>query len=139
VKPGARFDRVHDAARRVMVDALVSIGLLKGRASTIIKKDTDARFVLHKTSHWLGRDVHDRGRYADAEGQPRLLVPGMVLTVEPGLYVRPDEEGVPPRFRGLGVRIEDDVLVTENGSRVLTAGVPKARGEVEALVGRARG
>jgi Xaa-Pro aminopeptidase len=99
----------------------------------VLEKGTYTRFYMHRTSHWLGMDVHDRGRYHDAAGEWRLFEPGMVLTVEPGLYIRPDEKKVPPGFLGIGVRIEDDVLVTEDGHRVLTAAAPKS---VEAMCER---
>jgi Xaa-Pro aminopeptidase len=88
---------------------------------------------MHQTSHWLGLDVHDVGAYRPG-GEPRRLEPGMVFTVEPGLYVSPALEDVDPRFRGIGVRIEDDVLVTSDGCEVLTAAIPKAPEELEALV-----
>ena len=128
VRPGAPWDAPHEAARAVLLDALLEYGLLRGRRETLRKKNAAQRFALHHTSHWLGLDVHDRGRYRDERGRPRPLEPGMVLTVEPGLYVRPDEKGVPKDYLGLGIRIEDDVLVTESGSRVLTEGAPKAEG-----------
>lgn len=138
VRPGTLFDEVHEAARGVMIDGLVDLGLLKGRQGVIRKANRDARFVLHKTSHWLGRDVHDRGRYVDQGGLPRPLVPGMVLTVEPGIYVREDEKKVASAFLGLGVRIEDDVLVTESEPRVLTDGAPKSVHDLENAVGGRR-
>jgi Xaa-Pro aminopeptidase len=125
VKPGARWDAPHEAAREVLLDALLEYGLLRGPRATLKKKNAVQRFALHHTSHWLGLDVHDRGRYPDEAGAPRKLEPGMVLTVEPGLYVRADEKGVPREYRGLGIRIEDDLLVTESGARVLTEGAPK--------------
>jgi Xaa-Pro aminopeptidase len=133
---GARYTEVHDAAREVLLDALLDLGLLRGRRAVLKKKNAAQRFCLHNTSHWLGLDVHDRGRYLDEKGKPRRLVPGMVLTVEPGLYVRPDETNVPKEYLGLGVRIEDDVLVTGTGPRVLTGGAPKEPAELRAAVGR---
>ena len=126
VYPGAPWDAPHEAARTVLLDALLDLGLLKGRRDALRKKNAVQRFALHHTSHWLGLDVHDRGRYRDERGRPRPLEPGMVLTVEPGLYVRPDEARVPKEYLGLGIRIEDDVLVTESGARVLTENAPKA-------------
>ncbi|MFN7989129.1 MAG: aminopeptidase P N-terminal domain-containing protein [Thermoanaerobaculia bacterium] len=134
VRPGGRFQDVHDAAVEVLVDGLLELGLLSGKRKKVIEKGDYTRFYMHRTSHWLGMDVHDRGRYHDAKGEWRLLEPGMVLTVEPGLYVRPDEKKVPSPFLGIGVRIEDDVLVTEQGHRVLTAAAPKS---VEAMCAHA--
>jgi Xaa-Pro aminopeptidase len=88
---------------------------------------------MHRTSHWLGLDVHDVGAYV-VDGKPRVLAPGMVLTVEPGLYFAADDEAVDPRWRGIGVRIEDDVVVTQDGCEILTAAIPKAPEDVEAWV-----
>ena len=133
VRPGGRFQDVHDAAVEVLVDGLLELGLLSGKRKKAIEKGDYTRFYMHRTSHWLGMDVHDRGRYHDPKGEWRLLEPGMVLTVEPGLYVRPDEKKVPAPFLGIGVRIEDDVLVTEDGHRILTAAAPKS---VEAMCER---
>jgi Xaa-Pro aminopeptidase len=124
VKPGAAWDAPHEAAREILLDALIEYGLVRGRRAALKKSNAAQRFALHHTSHWLGLDVHDRGRYRDEAGAPRKLVPGMVLTVEPGLYVRPDETRVPKEYLGIGIRIEDDVLVTESGPRVLTEGAP---------------
>src|SRR5512140_394181 len=126
VRPAAPWDAPHEAARAVLLDALLDLGLLRGRREALKKKNAAQRFALHHTSHWLGLDVHDRGRYRDERGRPRPLEPGMVLTIEPGLYVRPDEARVPKEFLGLGIRIEDDVLVTESGARILTEDAPKA-------------
>ncbi|HSB63596.1 MAG TPA: aminopeptidase P N-terminal domain-containing protein [Thermoanaerobaculia bacterium] len=125
VGPGTPWDAPHEAAREVLLDALLELGLLRGRRAALKKKDAARRFALHHTSHWLGLDVHDRGRYRDEAGAPRKLEAGMVLTVEPGLYVRADEKGIPKEYRGLGIRLEDDVLVTEAGARVLTTAAPK--------------
>lgn len=126
VRPGASVEDVHRAAQRILAKGLVDLGLLKGRPSALLRKGATQRFTLHRTSHWLGMDVHDRGRYATPDGQPRPLAAGMVLTVEPGLYVRPDEKGVRKEWLGLGVRIEDDVLVTPRGRRVLTVAAKKS-------------
>jgi Xaa-Pro aminopeptidase len=108
------------------------LGILRGSAEEIIEKGAYRRYYMHRTSHWLGMDVHDVGLYR-VSGASRVLEPGMVLTVEPGLYVSPDDEDVPESFRGLGIRIEDDVLVTENGHEVMTAATPKLVADVEAL------
>ncbi len=135
---GARFTEIHDAAREVLLDALLDMGLLRGRRAVLKKKKAAQRFCLHNTSHWLGLDVHDRGRYLDDEGKSRPLLPGMVLTVEPGLYVCSDEKNVPKEYLGLGIRIEDDVLVTEGEPRVLTHGAPKEPEEVLSAIGSRR-
>jgi Xaa-Pro aminopeptidase len=132
VRPGATLEGAHQAAVRVLVDALVAEGLLEGSRDEILEKGLYRRFYMHRTSHWLGRDVHDVGNYAVA-GAPRPLEPGMVLTVEPGLYVPTDADDVPAGFRGVGIRIEDDVLVTETGNEVLSAAAPKQVAEIESL------
>ena len=132
VRPGATLEGAHHAAVRVLVDALLAERLLQGSADEIVEKGLYRRFYMHRTSHWLGRDVHDVGNYAVA-GAPRPLEPGMVLTVEPGLYVPADADDVPTGFRGVGIRIEDDVLVTETGNEVLSAAAPKQVAEIESL------
>ncbi|NIP79501.1 MAG: M24 family metallopeptidase [Gemmatimonadetes bacterium] len=121
VRPGATTDDVHRAALDVLVPAMVELGLLDGRPADLVHDDTAwKRCFPHNTSHWLGLDVHDVGTYAH-DGEPRPLEPGMVLTVEPGLYVPPHADDAPAPLRGIGVRIEDDVLVTADGREVLSA------------------
>ena len=134
VAPGCTVDDVHNAAVRVLVEGLVGLGALKGRVKRIIEKEKYKRFYMHRTGHWLGMDVHDVGDYR-IDDQPRVLEPGMVMTVEPGLYIAPGDEKAPRRLRGIGVRIEDDVLVTRSGREVLTSAVPKSIDEIEAIVG----
>ncbi len=129
VAPGKSFDSAHRAALEVLVQGLIDTGLVEGGVDEVIEKRTYERFYMHRTSHWLGMEVHDAGRYA-IDGASRTLEPGMVLTVEPGLYV---PEGHPSEYRGIGIRIEDDVLVTASGCDVLTVAAPKERSEVEAL------
>jgi len=136
VRPGNHWNDPHEAAVRVLTEGLVDLGLLKGRVSTLIKKERYKKFFMHRTGHWLGMDVHDVGDYR-VGGQWRLLEPGMVMTVEPGLYIRGGERGVARKWRNIGVRIEDDVLVTRDGHEVLTRSLPKDVDEVEALVGSA--
>jgi Xaa-Pro aminopeptidase len=133
VAPGASIADVHDAASRVLVDALIALGVMSGDTAEIIASGRQKPYFPHQTSHWLGLDVHDPGDYVRS-GESRILEPGMVLTVEPGLYFGPgvEESG---GFGGIGVRIEDDVLVTSDGNEVLTAALPTALDEVEALVG----
>lgn len=132
VRPGTTIDAIHTVALRVLCDALIQLGLLSGTVDAVIEQETYRRFYMHRTSHWLGRDVHDVGRYR-VDGAPRPLEPGMVFTVEPGLYIAPDATDLPEAFRGIGVRIEDDVLVTADGVDVLSAAAPKQVGEIEAL------
>jgi Xaa-Pro aminopeptidase len=131
VQPGVSFTSVHETALRALVEGLVKLGLLQGTVEEELKSDNYRRFYMHRTSHWLGLDVHDCGAY-NVDGTSRVLEPGMVLTVEPGLYVAEDEATVAERWRGIGIRIEDDVLVTVHGHEVLTAGIPKTVEEVEA-------
>ncbi|MRG90515.1 aminopeptidase P N-terminal domain-containing protein [Polyangium spumosum] len=130
VKPGTTVDAIHDITVRTLVSGLVREGLLSGDVNEIIEKETYKRLYPHRTSHWLGMDVHDVGHYY-RDGEARLLEPGMVLTIEPGLYVAPDDEKAPAECRGIGIRIEDDILVTATGYEVLTADIPKAPDEVE--------
>ncbi|MCY4467096.1 MAG: Xaa-Pro aminopeptidase [Thiotrichales bacterium] len=134
VAPGRTFDDVHMAAVQVLVEGLVDLGAIKGRVKRIIEKEKYKRFYMHRTGHWLGMDVHDVGDYR-IDDQSRMLEPGMVMTVEPGLYIRPDDEKAPKRLRGIGIRIEDDVLVTKAGRDVLTSAVPKSIDDIEAIVG----
>ncbi len=132
VRPGVRFSEVHQRATEILVDGLREFGILSGQTKEIIEKGEHRRFFMHGTSHWLGMDVHDVGKYKLGE-ESRILEPGMVLTVEPGLYIAEDAEGVSNRYRGIGVRIEDDVLVTAEGHEVLTAAIPKELDDLESL------
>jgi Xaa-Pro aminopeptidase len=135
IKPGVRFDDVHEAALRVLVEGMIDLGLVKGPLDDAIATAAYRRYYMHRTSHWLGMDVHDVGLYR-VGGDSRALEPSMVLTVEPGIYISPDDESVPESMRGVGIRIEDDVLVTAEGHEVLTAAIPKTIDEVEALTAR---
>ena len=131
-KPGTTLDALHVVAVRVLAEALSTIGLIEGSVDEIVEKETYRRFYMHRTSHWLGRDVHDVGLYK-LGGTPRPLEPGMVFTVEPGLYIPADADDVPEEFRGIGIRIEDDVHVTPTGVDVLSAAAPKQIEELETL------
>ncbi|MGQ0587587.1 MAG: aminopeptidase P N-terminal domain-containing protein [Gammaproteobacteria bacterium] len=133
LKVGNLSSRPHEVATRKLTEGMVKLGLLKGDVDTLIKDEQYRRFFMHGTGHWLGMDVHDVGRYK-LSGAARPFAAGMVMTVEPGLYVSPGSEGVDRKYWGIGVRIEDDVLVTDRGPRVLTAGVPKKVSEIEALM-----
>jgi Xaa-Pro aminopeptidase len=132
IKPGVRFDEPHETALKVLVDGMRQLGILRGSAAEIIETGAYRRYYMHRTSHWLGMDVHDVGLYR-VDGASRVLEPGMVLTVEPGLYINDDDEDVPESFRGIGIRIEDDVLVTDDGHEVMTSATPKSIADVEAL------
>jgi len=132
-RPGATLPEIHAAAVQRLTEGLVDLGALSGPVDELVAKEAHRRFYMHQTSHWLGLDVHDVGTYRQA-GEPRRLEPGMVFTVEPGLYFAPSQEGVPAHFQGIGVRIEDDVAVAADGCEVLTAAIPKAPDELEALV-----
>ncbi len=132
VHAGAPWNAPHDAAVRVLVDGLISFGLCHGSADKVIETGEYRHFYMHRTGHWLGLDVHDAGDYKSAGGW-RPLEPGMVLTVEPGCYIRAGN-GVPPEFAGIGIRIEDDVLVTPDGHDVLTQAAPKSVADIETLM-----
>lgn len=132
IRPGAHHDDIHKCAVEVLVDGLLSLRLLEGDRQEILEKELYRPFYMHRTSHWLGMDVHDVGLYKH-QGRSRVLEPGMVMTVEPGLYFAPDRTGVDPQYLGIGIRIEDDVLVTADGHEVLSADVPKLPGEIERL------
>ena len=127
--PGATLDEIHKLSVDVITAGLVRLGLLKGEVEKLIAAEAYKRFFMHRTSHWLGMDVHDVGAYFEG-GKARKLEAGMVLTVEPGIYIAPDDDTVPAAWRGIGVRIEDDVLVTTSAPEVLTAGIPKTVDEV---------
>jgi Xaa-Pro aminopeptidase len=132
VRPGQGWNEPHDAAVRVLAQGLIDLKLIGGSLQEALEKETYKRFYMHRTGHWLGLDVHDAGDYKRA-GKWLSLEPGMVLTVEPGLYIRAAED-IPDRLRDIGVRIEDDVLVSPGGCEVLSSEAPKAVADVEALM-----
>ena len=134
VRAGRAFTAAHEAATHVIVQGLCALKLLPGGARAALKSGEYKRFYPHKTGHWIGLDVHDVGDYR-VDDEPRVLEPGMVVTVEPGIYIAPDDTKVAARWRGLGIRIEDDVAVSARGGEVLTAALPKAVDEVQALCG----
>jgi len=133
VKPGNHWNDPHEAAIKVITQGLIDIGILKGRLNTNIKKETYKNFYMHRTGHWLGMDVHDVGDYK-VDDEWRVLEPGMVLTVEPGLYISADHDKVAKKWHNIGIRIEDDVLVTKDGHEVLSKDVLKDPDEIEALM-----
>jgi Xaa-Pro aminopeptidase len=136
VRPGSAWNEPHEAAVRVLAQGMIDLGLLQGNLQEILEKETYKRFYMHRTGHWLGLDVHDAGEYKRA-GQWRALEPGMTLTVEPGLYIRAADD-VPEPLRDIGIRIEDDVVVTQGACEVITAEAPKGVAEIEALMRDAR-
>ncbi len=131
--PGNHWNDPHIAAVKTITQGLVKLGLLKGKVPTLIKEGAYRKFFMHRTGHWLGMDVHDVGDYKVGE-QWRVLEPGMVMTVEPGIYIPAGMKGVPKRWWNIGIRIEDDVAVTRDGNEVLTDGLPKAPDQIEQLM-----
>ena len=132
-KPGNHWNQPHEAAVKVLTEGLVQYGLLEGDVDELIESLAYRQFYMHKTGHWLGMDVHDVGEYR-VDGEWRELEPGHVLTIEPGLYIAPDDETVDEQWRGIGIRIEDDVVVTEDGCDILTRDVVKEISDIEALM-----
>lgn len=133
-RPGSTLDSIHDAAARVIAAGLLDLGFLSGSVDEVLEQKALKPYFMHRTSHWLGMDVHDVGRY-HSDRKPRLLEPGMVITVEPGIYVAEGDENVAPEFRGIGIRIEDDVVITTGEPEVLTEAAPKTIEAVEAACG----
>ena len=133
VKPGIPWNYSHDIAIEVLTKGLVDLGILSGAIAELIEEEAYKPYYMHRIGHWLGLDVHDVGDYK-LDGQWRVLESGMVLTIEPGLYIPQEDTSVAPQWRGIGIRIEDDVLVTENGCEVLTDAAPKSIQEIEALM-----
>jgi Xaa-Pro aminopeptidase len=131
IAPGASFIAPHDAAVRVLAQGMLDLGLLAGSLDEVLEKESYKRFYMHRTGHWLGLDVHDAGDYRDGE-QWTKLVPGMALTVEPGLYIRPADD-VPPALWNIGIRIEDDVIVSTDGCEILTSAA-RSVAAIEALM-----
>ena len=132
-RPGVAYEAGHDAAVQTLTEGLLSLGLLKGKLDKAIADGSYKRFYRHKTGHWIGLDVHDVGDYR-IDGESRLLEPGMVFTIEPGLYIAPDDKTVAAKWRGIGIRTEDDVLVTRDGHRVLTDRLVRSADEIEAFM-----
>ena len=135
VQPGATLADIHQGVVHDLTAGLIELGLLEGDVQARIDDESYRRFYLHSTSHWLGLDVHDVGTYRLDEQTPRPLAPGMVLTVEPGLYI-PSDDDIPDAYHGIGIRIEDNVVVTKDGHAVLTADVPKQVADIEALMAK---
>jgi len=137
IAPGKHWNEAHEATVRVITAGLVELGLLQGEVDQLIASEAYKPFYMHRAGHWLGMDVHDVGDYKIG-GEWRVLEPGMAMTVEPGIYIAADNQSVAKKWRGIGVRIEDDVVVTKNGCEILTGGVPKSLAEIGALMAAAR-
>ncbi len=137
-RPGARWNEPHEAATRVLAQGMIDLKLVQGTLDGVLESGAYTRYYMHRTGHWLGLDVHDVGEYREpghGEGRPwRSLQPGMVLTIEPGIYVRAGDDQAPAHFHDIGIRIEDDALVTPEGHELITRGVPVAIDEIEALM-----
>lgn len=133
IKPGESFMALHEKTIDIITQGLVDLGLLSGEVKENVERKTYERFFMHRTGHWLGMDVHDVGRYKLEDGW-RKIEPGMAFTVEPGIYIQPGTEGASEEFYNIGIRVEDDIVVTETGCEVLTSLVPKEVAEVEALM-----
>jgi len=139
VKPGAKYRDFHDAAQRVLAERLVEWGLVEGPVERVLELGLQRRWTLHGTGHMLGMDVHDCAAARVESYVDGVLEAGMVLTVEPGLYFQADDLTVPEEYRGIGVRIEDDILVTDSGNRNLSEGLPRQSDEVEAWMAGLKG
>jgi len=137
-RPGSTLPEVHMATVRVLTQGLVDLGFLSGDLDGLIEKEAYRPYYMHGTSHWLGLDVHDVGAYVvknvDEKPVPRPLAAGMAYTIEPGLYVAPDDENAPDAYKGIGIRIEDNVVITDDGHINLTREIPKAADDIEAWV-----
>lgn len=135
IRPGASFNAVQEVIVKIITKGLLDLGILKGKLSTLIESQAYFPFYMHKSGHWLGLDVHDVGRYK-IDGKWRRLQPGMVLTVEPGIYISADISGVAKRWQNIGVRIEDDILVTKKGHEVLSGRAPKEIKDIERVMAK---
>ena len=135
VRPGLPWKALHETTVRVITEGLIDLDLIEGPLEEAIQEKRFNKYFMHGTGHWLGIDVHDVGAYVDHENKPRRLEPGMVFTIEPGIYFHPELSDAPGEWSGIGVRIEDDILVTDTGCEVLSKDVPKEPEELEELVG----
>ena len=132
-RAGAQWQDVHDAAIHVATEGMIELGILQGSVQEQVESEGYKRFYVHNTGHWLGLDVHDVGEYT-IDGHSRELEPGMVMTIEPGIYIGPEEESVEDCWRGIGIRIEDNIAITQDEPRILTDGLARTADEVEALM-----
>jgi Xaa-Pro aminopeptidase len=135
VKPGLPFSELQEMATHMLTDVMLELGLLTGRKEDIIKAGDQKKYYPHGVSHFLGMDVHDLGMYKTKDNKPRLIEEGMVFTIEPGLYIPANDTKAAKEYRGIGVRIEDNILVTARGAEVLTSKAPKEIADLEKIVG----
>lgn len=135
LKPGIVFKELHEMASSLLTDLMLDLGLLSGRKSDIIDAQEHKKYYPHGVGHWLGMDVHDMGMYL-IKDQPRPIQPNMCFTIEPGLYIPEDDTSAPEKFRGIGIRIEDDIRITQSGCEILTSAAPKEISDLEAIVGK---
>jgi Xaa-Pro aminopeptidase len=133
IRPGVLWGTLQDISVRIITKGLIKLGLIEGVLARALKEEAYKEFYMHRVGHWIGMDVHDVGTYRMG-GDWRPLVPGMVTTIEPGIYISPNNRKIPKKWRGIGVRIEDDVLVTELGHCILSKGIPKTVVEIEAFM-----
>jgi Xaa-Pro aminopeptidase len=132
-RPGVTIDQIHERAVELLTHGMIELGLLSGTVADRVADGSYKKYYMHRTSHWLGMDVHDVGAYSAEDGSARPLEPGMVITIEPGIYVSEDDPTAPAELRGCGVRIEDDILLTPEGHRNLTADIPKQPADLEKI------
>jgi Xaa-Pro aminopeptidase len=133
IKPGNHWNEPHEAAVGVLTEGMVDLGILKGKPKQLIKDQAYTKYYMHRTGHWLGMDVHDVGDYK-VEGEWRTFEPGMVMTVEPGIYMPAGSKGLAKKWWNIGIRIEDDVLVTVSGHDILSKDAPKSVEDIESLM-----
>ena len=134
-RPGVSIDELHQRSVEILTEGMVRLGLLKGEPAKLIEEEKYKQFYMHRLGHFLGMDVHDVGRY-NVSDESRRVEPGMVMTIEPGLYISPETKDIPEKYLGIGVRIEDDVLITADGHHVLSSKAPKHVEEIEELMAR---
>ena len=132
-QPGAPYNVTNETTIKVITEGLVNLGLLQGEVTDLITSEAHREFYMHGAGHWLGMDVHDVGDYK-IDGEWRIYEPGMVVTIEPGIYISEHNMRVEEKWRGIGVRIEDDIMITKTGNKNLTSGVPKSRKAIEELM-----
>jgi Xaa-Pro aminopeptidase len=133
IKPGVKRDWLQKYSEELLCDALIDLGILNGEREALMEAKEHKKYAPHGIGHWMGLDVHDPCPYVDESGESLVFVPGMVMTIEPGVYIRSDDESVDAKYRGIGIRIEDNILVTEEGHENLSSMIAKTIDEIEAV------